>query len=82
VAAYIIGELLEVTDPAGFEEYRRRVPETIARYGGKFVARQGAIERLDGQWQPRGLTSLGDAALSFRLSRHDRQLPSRNLLDR
>ncbi len=56
MAAYIIGELLEVTDPAGFEEYRRRVPETIARYGGKFVARQGAIERLDGQWQPKGLT--------------------------
>jgi uncharacterized protein (DUF1330 family) len=56
MAAYVIGELLELTDPAGFREYRRRVPDTIARYGGRFIARQGAIERLDGPWQPAGLT--------------------------
>ena len=55
MAAYVIGELLDVTDPVGFEEYRRRVPATIEQYGGKFIVRRGRMETLDGVWQPHGL---------------------------
>ncbi|MCE9658446.1 MAG: DUF1330 domain-containing protein [Burkholderiales bacterium] len=47
MAAYLIAEL-EVTNPAGFEEYRALVPAVIAAYGGKYLARGGACEVLEG----------------------------------
>jgi uncharacterized protein (DUF1330 family) len=55
MAAYVIGELLDVMDPNGFEEYRRRVPASIEQYGGRFIVRRGRTETFDGQWQPKGL---------------------------
>ena len=48
MAAYIIAEVT-VTDPQGFEDYRQMVPATVAKYGGKFVVRGGAMEKLEGQ---------------------------------
>ena len=39
--AYFIVDL-EVTDPAGFDEYRQLVPATIQQYGGRYVVRGGA----------------------------------------
>lgn len=47
MAAYVIGEI-EVTDPAGFEEYRKLVPAVIAKYGGKYLARGGRAEAFEG----------------------------------
>jgi uncharacterized protein (DUF1330 family) len=55
MAAYVIGELIDVTDSAGFEESRRRLPATIERYGGRLSGRRGRMETLDGAWQPKGL---------------------------
>jgi uncharacterized protein (DUF1330 family) len=55
MAAYVIGELIDVMESEGFEEYRRRVPATIERYGGRFIVRRGRMETLDGAWQPKGL---------------------------
>ena len=55
MAAYVIGELIDVTDSAGFAEYRRRVPASIERYSGRFIVRRGRMETLDGAWQPKGL---------------------------
>lgn len=55
--AYIIAEL-EVTDPAGFEEYRKAVPATIAAYGGRYLARGGALESLEGGWSPKRMVIL------------------------
>lgn len=49
--AYLIAEV-EVTDPAGYEEYKRRVPASLAAYGGRFVVRGGACDTLEGAWQP------------------------------
>lgn len=49
--AYFIVDL-EVTDAAGFDEYRKQVPATIARYGGKYLVRGGKTETLEGDWQP------------------------------
>lgn len=37
---------LEITDPAGFEEYRRVVPTVIEKYRGQFVARGGMGRRF------------------------------------
>lgn len=49
--AYLIADI-EITDPAGYEEYRKRVPPTLAAHGGRFLARGGAIEVLEGTWAP------------------------------
>ena len=57
MAAYIIAEV-EVTDPAGFEEYRKQVPATIAKYGGKYVVRGSATETREGDWRPKRLVVL------------------------
>ena len=43
----------EVTDPAGFEEYRKQVPSTVERYGGKFLVRGGQVQTLEGDWRPK-----------------------------
>ena len=51
MAAYFIVDV-EVTDPVGFEEYRKLVPATVAQYGGRFLVRGGAVEQLEGDWQP------------------------------
>ena len=54
---YVIAEV-EVTDPAGFEEYRQMVPATVAEYGGRFIVRGGRVEGLEGDWQPKRLVVL------------------------
>lgn len=52
MAAYVFGNV-EVRDPTLYEEYRRQVPATLARYGGKFLVRGGATEVLEGHLEPR-----------------------------
>ena len=52
--AYIIAEV-DVTDPAGFEEYRKQVPATIQKYGGRYVVRGGNTKTLEGGWAPKRL---------------------------
>ena len=43
----------EVTDSAGFEEYRKQVPATVEKYGGRFLVRGGQIQTLEGDWNPK-----------------------------
>ena len=57
MAAYVIVDI-EVTDPARIEEYRQRVPATIAAYGGRFLVRGGPHEVVEGSWHPRRLVVL------------------------
>lgn len=57
MAAYMIVEL-EITDAAGFERYREMVPPTIAAYGGRYLARGGAISPMEGGWEPTRITVL------------------------
>jgi uncharacterized protein (DUF1330 family) len=52
VPAYLIVDI-EVTDAAAFEEYRKQVPATIQKYGGRFIVRGGAMEVLEGDWRPK-----------------------------
>lgn len=51
MSAYVIAQL-NITDPEGFEEYRKLVPGTIAQYGGKYIVRGGKMEVLEGQANP------------------------------
>ncbi len=50
--AYLIADI-EVTDPVGYDEYKKRVPAIIAAHGGRYLARGGAIEVLEGTWRPK-----------------------------
>ena len=43
----------EVIDVAGFEEYRKQVPATLEKYGGKILVRGGQHQTLEGDWQPK-----------------------------
>jgi uncharacterized protein (DUF1330 family) len=51
MAAYFIVEV-EVTDTAGFEDYRQRVPASIAKFGGRYLVRGGRVETIEGDWAP------------------------------
>lgn len=54
MVAYVIADV-EVTNPAEYEGYKRMVPATLEAFGGKFVARGGEVEVLEGEWRPNRL---------------------------
>jgi uncharacterized protein (DUF1330 family) len=54
VVAYVIADV-EITNPVEYEDYKRMVPATLAAFGGKFVARGGAVAVLEGAWRPNRL---------------------------
>jgi uncharacterized protein (DUF1330 family) len=47
MAAYIFATI-DIVDLAAYEEYRQRVPAVIEAFGGRYLARGGAVERLEG----------------------------------
>ncbi len=49
--AYFVVDVT-VTDLPAMEEYRKQVPATLARYGGRFLVRGGAHQTLEGDWKP------------------------------
>lgn len=49
--AYVVAEV-EVTDPAAYDEYRKLVAPTIAKFGGRFLVRGGKVESKEGGWRP------------------------------
>jgi|SRR5260370_34837609 len=57
MAAYLIVEI-EVSDPGKYERYKELAPPSIARYGGRYLARGGKTETLEGSWSPKRLVIL------------------------
>lgn len=55
--AYVINDM-DVTDPDLLEEYKKLSPATVQQFGGRFLARGGALEVLEGEWQPKRLVIL------------------------
>lgn len=55
--AYVIVDVT-VTDPTTMEEYRKHVPATLAKYGGRFIVRGGAHQTVEGDWKPNRLVIL------------------------
>ncbi|MEK6244230.1 MAG: DUF1330 domain-containing protein [Pseudomonadota bacterium] len=51
MAAYVIAEV-NVTDPGLYDEYRKLVPATVEKYGGRFAVRGGKVESKEGGWAP------------------------------
>ena len=57
MSAYVIVEI-DIVDPAGYEEYKKLAGATVEKYGGKYVARGGKTEVLEGDWQPKRIVVL------------------------
>ena len=57
MAAYYIVEL-DIQDEARYEEYRQKVPATIARFGGRYLVRGGRQETIEGDWRPKRIVLL------------------------
>ena len=55
--AYMFANV-EVTDAAGYEQYRQQVSATIEAYGGRYLVRGGATEVLEGDWVPKRMVIL------------------------
>ena len=47
MAAYAIGRL-EMRDPSWLQEYGPKTTALVAKHGGKYLVRGGAMERLEG----------------------------------
>jgi uncharacterized protein (DUF1330 family) len=52
MAAYVISEV-EARDPVALEAYRALAAKTIAQYGGRYLARGGAVEVVEGGPPPK-----------------------------
>jgi uncharacterized protein (DUF1330 family) len=57
MTAYVIVDI-DVHDPDRYEEYKKLAPPAIAHYGGKYLARGGKTETLEGDWSPSRLVIL------------------------
>lgn len=57
MSAYVIVDI-HVNDPEGYEEVRRLTPATVAAFGGRYLARGGRTESLEGDWRPERLVIL------------------------
>ena len=55
--AYFVVEL-EITSQAAMEPYRAAVPATIAQHGGRYRARGGATELIEGGPEPKRIVIL------------------------
>jgi uncharacterized protein (DUF1330 family) len=55
--AYVIAHI-DVEDPVRYEDYKKMSPVSIGQYGGRFIARGGTVEVLEGRWEPKRLVLL------------------------
>ena len=49
--AYVVVEV-DVHDPQRYADYKELAPPSIAQYGGRYIARGGKTEALEGEWSP------------------------------
>ena len=57
MTAYVIVDI-NVTDPVRYEDYKKLAAPTVELYGGKYIARGGRTEVLEGDWSPSRLVIL------------------------
>lgn len=57
MTAYVIVDI-NVTDPVRYEDYKQLAAPTVELYGGKYIARGGKTETLEGDWAPTRLVIL------------------------
>jgi uncharacterized protein (DUF1330 family) len=52
VATYVVSDT-EILDRALGERYRTLAQESIAKYGGHYIVRGGAVDPVEGGWLPK-----------------------------
>jgi uncharacterized protein (DUF1330 family) len=57
MAAYVVVDI-DVIDKAAYAEYIALAPATVTAYGGRYLARAGQTEKLEGEWMPKRLVIL------------------------
>ena len=57
MSAYLFANV-DVTDAAGYEQYRQRISATIEAFGGRYLVRGGATGVLEGDFAPNRLVIL------------------------
>jgi uncharacterized protein (DUF1330 family) len=57
MSAYVIVDI-DVKDKDAYAGYIQMSPTSIAAYGGRFLARGGRTEKLEGEWTPKRLVIL------------------------
>ena len=57
MSAYVITDV-EVTDASLYGQFLEKVTATVEGYGGKFVARGGALDVISGDWTPKRIALL------------------------
>jgi len=50
--AYVIVQV-EVNDPVRYENYKKMVPPSLEKFGGRFLVRGGKTHTLEGAWAPK-----------------------------
>jgi len=48
MSAYIVGTV-SISDPETYKKYTAKTPALIAKHGGKFIARGGNVDTLEGE---------------------------------
>lgn len=57
MTAYVIVDI-NVTDPVRYKDYKTLAAPTVELYGGRYIARGGRTEILEGDWSPSRLVIL------------------------
>lgn len=57
MTAYVVVDI-DIHDPRTYERYKALVPATIEAHGGRYLARGGHVETLEGTWAPRRVVIL------------------------
>jgi len=52
MVAYVISDV-EPRDADLIDRYRSLAARSIAKYGGRYIVRGGAVEAVEGNWKPR-----------------------------
>ncbi len=47
MTAYVVVDI-DIHDPVGYEEYKKLAPAAVELHGGKYIARGGRRETLEG----------------------------------
>jgi uncharacterized protein (DUF1330 family) len=57
MAAFVICDIT-VTDPEAYETYKQLAAKAVEDHGGRYIARGGMRETLEGGWEPARLVVL------------------------
>ena len=57
MTAYVLVDI-DVKDPEAYKQYVALAPASVEAHGGRYLARAGRTERLEGDWLPRRLVIL------------------------